>query len=232
MEPILMFIALLFSAATAVCAQDFKAPNLKQIEKDVKDKSTPYYYSSLLKKYSQGDSSLTLEEKRHLYYGYCFQPGYEPYGTGDGASDSARAIARKDSLTEVDYAKLMAFTETALQNDPFDSRMINYRFFAAKHLGRKDLMQAMRTQMKIMIDAIVSTGDGKSAKTAMWVIKVSDEYFIVDVSGFEFGGSQSLDPDGPCDLLTVKENEWGIEGLYFNVSISMSHMEKMLRGRK
>jgi len=49
------------------------------------------------------------------------------------------------------------------------------------------------------------------------VINTSDEYFLLSVFGFEFGGTQSL--TRPCDYLELAENESGIEGLYFTLSL-------------
>jgi len=52
--------------------------NYKKIEKNILKKKSPFFYTHLLKRFTDGDTLFNLDEKRHLYYGYIFQPEYNP----------------------------------------------------------------------------------------------------------------------------------------------------------
>ncbi len=59
-------------------SQDFSPVNYKKIEKNILKKKSPFFYTHLLKRFTDGDTLFNLDEKRHLYYGYIFQPEYNP----------------------------------------------------------------------------------------------------------------------------------------------------------
>ena len=47
---------------------NFEKPNYNKIEKNIKIKNSNLFYESLLDRFQNADSTMTLEEKRHLYY--------------------------------------------------------------------------------------------------------------------------------------------------------------------
>ncbi len=81
---------------------------------------------------------------------------------------------------------------------------------------------------ELIYDAIFSSGDGISEETAFYVINISDEYRILNILDFEFGGQQRL-LKSRYDYLKLQENEAGIDGLYFEISRSLSHMKQMFK---
>jgi hypothetical protein len=202
-----------------------EAPDLKSIKKTVSDKTSELYYPLLFKRFEEGDATMTLSEKRHLYYGYTTSDKYSAYPSSR-FSDSVRAILKNGTLLEADYIRLLSFTDSALKDYPMDLRTLNYRSYAARQLGDKLAGDLARAKMRLLVDAILSTGDGRTANTAYWVLEVGHEYFMLNVLDLEYGGSQSL-VAGPCDYLTVKENNEGLKGVYFNVNISFDHMSDL-----
>jgi hypothetical protein len=62
----------------------------------------------------------------------------------------------------------------------------------------------------------------------MFVIRVSDEYSMLDVLGFESVDNQSM-LENKFDYIQVGENEYGLEGLYFDISPSLNHLEKLFK---
>lgn len=223
---LLLLTFLIPNYAFSQMAKD-SVPDLKAIEKSISDKSSSMYYPILLARYKAGDSTLSIVEKRHLYYGNTFQPNYSAYGHF-GYSDSLRNLLNKGELANDDYWRIITFSDSILLDDPYDLRTLKYRTYAARKLGNTAIHDIAYRQIDMVFDAILSTGDGKTAKTALWVTSIDHEYEILHILGFEFGGSQSL-VDGPCDYLTVKKNKYDISGLYFNVSIGFGQMENMFK---
>ena len=86
----------------------------------------------------------------------------------------------------------------------------------------------------LLIDELIDINKLKSAtaimyvkKEAFYVIYTSHEYDLLNILGFQFGGSQSLIEH--YDYLTLAENEAKIEGLYFDVSPCLNSMSKMFK---
>ena len=67
-------------AAQAQTADSLRseAPRYEAIWAETANPTSPYYYPTLMSRYERGDTTLTLEDFRHLYYGYPEQPGYKP----------------------------------------------------------------------------------------------------------------------------------------------------------
>ena len=54
-------------------------PDYDYLKTVINDKSSPFYYPKLLKRFAAADTSLSIEELHCLYYGYVLQPDYNPY---------------------------------------------------------------------------------------------------------------------------------------------------------
>ena len=79
-------------------------------------------------------------------------------------------------------------------------------------------------QTNAIIDAMLSTGNGVEKETCIYVINVTNEYELISIFGFSFGGEQSL-IEGRYDYLAIEENPYEIEGLYFDVSRSLNALK-------
>jgi hypothetical protein len=83
------------------------------------------------------------------------------------------------------------------------------------------------------VNSILSSGDGKSAKTAFFVVTESEEYFYLNViMGVGLPSSQSLvSRDGHSyDLLKVKDHNGKEQEIWFNVDTSMNAMKDAIEG--
>jgi hypothetical protein len=206
--------------------QELEKPNYKQIEKLISDENSNFLYSKLLEKFNASDTTLTLQEKRLLYYGFTFQKQYSPYEKSK-FNDSLKVVFSKNNFTESDFKSVVKYSDSVLVDFPFNLDVLNYKLFAFKNLQNKNEFVNTLNQMKMIIDAILSSGDGLTDKNAIYVINVSHEYFILNVLGLTFGGEQRL--INQCDYLVVGENSNGIDGLYFNISPSLNALEKLLK---
>lgn len=204
----------------------FEKPDYEAIEKVIKDKRSDFYYPKLMERYRQADSTMTLEEKRHLYYGYSFQPAYSPYNRSDVA-DSLREVLQKDEHTNADLKHIIKYAGLLLVDNPFDLRAVNYQLYALEKLGKQAEFEGRLNQMNVIIDALLSSGDGLKKESAFYVIYTTHEYDLLNILGFEFGGQQSLIEH--YDYLKVAENPSQVEGLYFDVSPCLNSLNKMFR---
>jgi len=223
-----IIIILLLFPALVVYTQDweFEQPNYKKIKRKIKKKNSPFYHESLMDRYLIPDSTFTLEEKRHLYYGYVFNKQYSPYALSE-FHDSLKVIIHKEKHNKIELDAIIRFTDSILIAYPFDLRAINYQIYAFEQSGRIQDFEKRILQFLTLVDAILSSGNGTCKEEAFYVINTTDEYVVLNILGFEFGGTQSLIDH--YDYLTVSENEAGIEGLYFDISPSLNTLAKMFK---
>jgi len=199
-------------------SQDFRQPvepDYELIRETTLEKGSSLSYQKLMERYKANDTTLTETDFRLLYYGFLYQPGFSPYGIS-AYSDSIRALMGQDSLRMIDFPKLIRFETRILDEYPFNLRDLNAIGYAYERMGDTANAIFAGYKLNMIINTILSTGDGRTDSTAWHVIAVGHEYDIMNLLGFQFGGEQSLMVTD-CDYLTVQDNKFGIEGLYFNV---------------
>lgn len=229
---LILQIAMLFfiiSCSSYSPNKKFEKPDYKEIESNIKDENSNLFYESLMDRYLAADSTLTLEEKRHLYYGYIYNDNYSPYFDSD-YNDSLNRIMRINNFDKVTLKKIVSFGDLAMESNPFDVEAINYQMFAFDKMGDMENFQKKMTQARVIIDALTSTGKGIKIEDPIFVISISHEYFLLNVLGYMFAGEQRL--IGQCDYLLLEKNEDEIEGLYFDVSSCLNAGSKMLEELK
>ena len=203
--------------------QNFEAPVYKKIEKAVKKKSSSLYYPNLMERFLAADSTLSLEERKHLYYGYTFQDDYSPYASSD-YQDSLRTLFNSGELSEDDIRKTVAFSDSVLAQNPFDLRAINFKLNAFNRLKLQKEFDQSVIRMTMILDAIMYSGDGMTKETAFYVITVSHEYDVLSILELNSVGQSLIEH---YDYLELAENNAGIEGLYFDITPCLSSMSKM-----
>lgn len=220
----LIFTCSVLLFITSVQAQNKKyaKPNYKKIQTNINNKSSEYYYPTLLLKFQQGDTTLSMDQKRHLYYGYVFNPNYSPYGSNP-FYDSLVPFLKKEDHSVIDLYTMLEFSDSILSKNPFNLDVINYQLFAYEKLNQKRKFDVSLNKLRTVVDALISSGNGKKLKTAFYVIYIRHEYNLLDVLGYNFGGSQSLIKT--CDYLTIEENNEGLKGLYFDVSPCLNNLK-------
>lgn len=211
---ILLVLVLFFPSAYSQ-SQDIRPVNFRKIKKEIKKKRSPYYYPNLYKRYLELDTSLNVEEFRHLYYGFTFRDDYYPYST-PALQDSLISYLQRPEPLQAEMEVAGRLAGELLRNNPFRLRETFIAAVSYEMGGRPEMSAIYFDFFEKQVEAIMSSGDGLSAETAFVVIYVRDEYEILEVLGLSFGGRQSL--SGNCDILELAPNELGIPMMYFNVS--------------
>lgn len=213
----LLFINICFSQDI-----NLEKPDFDKIKKEINKKRSDFYYKKLFSRYLANDTNFTLSEKRHLYYGFSFQKEYSPYGHST-YQDSLEVFYSKEHLDEKDFEDIVKYCHLILDEYPFNLSALGNIRFAYFNLNNTELEMIYNYKYFLIIDAIVSSGDGLSEETAYSVIEVPHEYAILEVLGFNFGGEQSLITGG-YDYLNLEENKYNIEGFYFEITRCLNHL--------
>ena len=220
---ILLFALVTGSLAVYAQEDDFKAINYKEIEQHISNSTSNLYYPNLMERYKMGDSTLTIEEMRHLYYGFVFQPEYVPTDVSEYNAKMADALSKK-IFTAQDYDKILEYADALLKEDPFNLRAINAKLLVYAQKNNAEAYKKNAEKRKIIQDAIVSSGDGMSEKTPFYVIKVAHEYDLLGFLGYKFGGVDKIVKN--CNYLSLATNRYGVDKVFFEISPVLKYVTK------
>lgn len=225
MQKILFIFTLITTITLSVKAQDefFSAPNYEQIERNIKEPSSSYHYPKLMEKYMAGDENMTLEEGRHLYFGFVYQSQYMPVDTSS-FNNKLAAIISKKSFSPTDFDNILEYSNALLLEDPFNLRALNAKLLVLAQHNNTEMYKIVAQQRRVVQNAIAGTGDGMSEKTPFYVIRVAHEYDILPFFGYNYGGEDKILSSKKINYLTLGENRFGVERVYFNIAPVIDHV--------
>ena len=204
------------------------APDYKRIKKEINTKGSEFYYPELLRRFEKADTTLTVEQLHYFYYGTATRPDYNPYKTSN--YDALHKALEKETPEKEDWENAAQVIDEQLKTDP-----TNIRFHLYKHIVYDNLYgpESEKTfdaykQVVMLLSAVTSTGDGRSKETAFHVISVTDEYGILDTFGLSSKMQSLVEDKGQSYVvMDLEENEYGLESMYFNITVSMEAMNKI-----
>jgi hypothetical protein len=193
-------------------------PDLEQIRQSVNDPASPYYYPKLMGRYQQNETIMNLEDYRYLYYGYLFQEDFNPYRHNE-ATTKNESLYYKSSHTRAELDSIIAYAETALDDNPFDLTQMNFLIYALRSRGKVNRASIWQFRLNHLIQAIISSGTGDDPEHAWYVINPRHEY---DIANFQDAIVKESSYQEPYyDLIEVEKK--GAKGkvttdtYYFNI---------------
>lgn len=236
---IILWACLAVLMPTVIFAQEqeleFKAPDYDEIKAAIEQKGGEYYYPTLLNRFKKCDTTMSIDQLRALYYGSVFQDNYDPYNSVD-MSSIYKALKRKNK-TKKNSKDLEKQLNELITENPTHLPLYYCLFINNMDLydTKSPKVDNVIQQMFLLLDAISSTGDGRSEKTAFYVINTSHEYTLMQAYGFYYT-SQSLQTSGNdvFDVIDIKGSEFvninalyaDIGQLYFNITRCFRHLQK------
>ena len=198
---------------------------IKEIKKEVQITKSPYYYPELLKRFRQGDSTINVTECYHIYYGFSNESEYIPYGAMEELEELQQLVY--NSKIPLEPERVHALAKTLETNYPVGLRFLLVMAVAE---SRQQIFDGpYKIRFNQILDAILTSGRGTSMEERMYVITTSDEYVVLTVLELDFVGQSLINQ---TDKMSVNpDNEYGIEALYFDVSIPFSHLSSMMKDK-
>jgi len=185
--------------------------DLKMIGKDLKNQKSPYHYDKLIFKYKAYPKSLDTTEARHLYYGRNFRN--DLVSTTD---DAFKTLA--EAFKNGDFDECIKQGKDMYEKDPtnLDVLLILLQAYDSKKDGNNFLYYL--SQFRTLTDAMRSSGDGKSEKTAYLVNSVGDEYILLNILnlGKDYERGSKPAKDGMLDIWQKDNNSVYIKVLYID----------------
>lgn len=211
----ILIVILLTTIFSDIKSQEwtFQTPEYEKISLEIQDSSSIYYYPRLMSRLVAYDTTLTIVDYRHLYYGYIFQKEYQPYWKSPEEEKLVK-FYRSKKISEKDYDKIIELASHSINEFPFDLRQMNFMGYIYHLKGDEEMSLKINRKFHGIFGAIMSTGDGKTCETGYHVISVSHEYVFLNLFQFTMT-SQAL--TGDCDYLSLEKDRRNIEGVYFNI---------------
>jgi hypothetical protein len=218
MKKVLLTHCLLLTIVFAAQAQDqqFRKPDYEKIQTAISRENSEHHYPALFKRYTGNDTTLNHQDYQMLYYGYLFQEDYAPQ-TSSKYRERLNAIYEKDQLKQEDFREIIALEKKILKEKPFSMRDLNTLAYSYEQTGQKEMTQKIDYKINLIIETILSSGNGLEEETAWHVTAITHEYDILNVLGFGIKGDESMRSEG-IDYIKVERNQYGIPGFYFNIS--------------
>lgn len=132
-----------------------------------------------------------------------------------------------------DFDEIARFCERVLEKNPMDLEVRMLLDYAYDQLEQHDLAAKHQTFVEGMLQAIFSSGDGRSIDSAWEVVSVAEEYTLISVMGLRMQ-KQSLVEEGGIfyDVLSVvprtSENPADTLDLYFDITAPFGYLRNML----
>lgn len=199
------------------------APNYKQIKKAVETKSSEFYYPELLRRFQAADTTLSLEQVRHFYYGAATKPDYNPY-------QFSLLHELNEALGKEDLEEAASIIDKQLSDDPTNLQFYEHKMMLKTKQYGRDSKEADDAffQVFMLSSAILSSGDGLSKESAIHVISIGDEYAILNLYGLSLKMQSLIVEEGQkYDKMDLESNKYGWESLYFNISIRETALKKL-----
>ena len=161
-----------------------KIPDEEDIIRKTMDASSPYYFTKLMLRYNNLEQ-LTDEEYHYLYYGFAYQDSYKPTATNN-AADQLYASLMTLNVENPDKGEMnhiISLCNQSLMNDPFSPTALNMLVFAYGALGEKDKERAYFHHHQGILNAIKSSGDGRSEKYPLHILMFSHAVDVLSSMG-------------------------------------------------
>lgn len=178
-------------------------------------------YAALVQRLRSGDQTVDLDELRMAA------------GAAGVVSDSNARTRLFDAAEHEDYAKMAEAAGAVLQSNYADLDGHFFAVQAARAQKKPEVVEFHDFVLRGLLRSLRASGDGETPDTAVKVISVDEEYFVLRMLNQDFK-SQALGTCAgkPCDIMTAtdagtkEEKKW-----YFDISIPMGNLNKAL-GKK
>ena len=171
-------------------------------------------YAALVTAAKDGDPGVDFTVMRQTY---TQTPDYDPLGkrTDGLMHDAQTAYLAKDCKTALAKFKMaLAFNFTLSDAHALSADCL-------EQAGDKKAMAREEAIAQGLFDSIIGSGDGRSAKTAFWVVSRHEEEVVFAVAGLDAkGNGTAKTKHGLVDKFTVTDLKTGKTApMYFNVSV-------------
>ena len=187
-------ILLLCFIIAGIAVQSQGKPSMPDIERNLQDSASAFFYERLLFRFASLPSILSAEEGRHLYYGQHKIRKRNP-------AEEERAFFELVSANKCREA--IAAGEQLLKTDPVNLEILGRILQCYSKADRQNPQASHRlAQFRIIMDAALSSATGADTHKTYTVMNVVDEYILAGTQGIDlmqFRRRSQAVPEGMMD---------------------------------
>lgn len=217
-----VYLLILFFYSISAQGQLLSRIDFDVIKEVVEQKEGDFFYPYLMDRLIAQDTTLTLVDYKHLYYGNVFQPFYYPYG-----STAKQKAFEQAYLLNNDFDKIEALGLAVLAENPINLKVMLQLIFLYNHTKSIEKATRMATLYVGFLGVVYASGTGQSCEDSFVVISVDDEYAITADLGLKVIKQALV---GSCDRLNFskkgQQRKNRIKVLYFNVKLPLTYLSK------
>ncbi len=184
--------------------------------------SSPYYYPNLWIRYNSGDTTLTVDDYRYLYYGYAFRDEYKPLSPNEERDRMMLIVSRidPDKPRVEDLEALILSGLKALELDPFSPNLLNLMAYAYGALGNREQEEIYYDRMEKVLAAIKSSGDALTQRTPQHILMFGHALDVIASEGLTPGKSRVVSRTTEYVPLVAptRIDDRKVKGFYFDYS--------------
>lgn len=214
------FLAIIAIFATLFSTYAQQKLDLKLIKETVETEYS--YYTDILNIYQTDDPLIRLDDLALVYYGQAFTEEYR------GANDKLEEEL-KNHIATGDNHKAYQTAKKILSYNPVSLNALFYAWRTSEALGKQqNEVDSYVHKYLSLLNMITTYGDGKSSRTAFYIISPDDQdhilYGKLDISNIL---DRNLDTSTLCNIIRVEPtSNFSSRNVYINVSLFLSHTSK------
>jgi len=220
-----ILLLLIIMTSLACYSQEELAIDYADIKSKVSNPKLPTFYPKLLKRYNEFDTTLTLEDKAMIYYGFSFQDNYIRKKPSE---------VKLDSLIDAnDYEAAVIESQKILDLNPVSLNANNQLGYAFFKLGKPETeWKKYQNRYRDFRKIIALSGNGSSCQTSFKVIYVDDEYDMM-YSYFEIPKVKRQSLEQLCDKIEIESGTYyKPDVIYFDASRMLLRRQEILNEKK
>lgn len=161
------------------------SPDDELILRNISDSASPYYYPELFARYAEGDTTLTLDDYHHLYYGYAFQNAYKPLNANTAADNILNMFNIEVKSEDERNRQILKYALQSFEYDPFSPTNINFLTYAYGQLGDSVNEQINFDRFKKVVQTIQDSGTGLKEDQAWHILYFTHATDIMALNGWQ-----------------------------------------------
>jgi hypothetical protein len=179
-------------------------------------------FPQLLARFQAGDTTVDVTALRMAY---TRTDAYDPYDSGD--MDEVRAMW--EHLDGGRHAEAAGVAEKLLAGNWLEIGPHVAAMAAYDELGNDSASALHRLSIRRLLESIGGPEDGRTSRSPMRVINVSEEYAYLQLYGLQPRGQALAEcGDAPCDAMNVQDEDGKRFTLYFDVDIPFQWMTRQM----
>ena len=161
---------------------------MEKVGVTVRDSSSEFFYPKLLEKLKSYPLQVSKADLFYLYYGELFQTSRESFGY----ISRPEGIAFANAVGRNDCRKTISTGMKLLNYMPVDPTVLLHVNTCMKAGQEADTTYYLANRFNLLLEAILSTGNGLSKETAIKIVHIEDDKVLKGILRF-LGGTESLE---------------------------------------